>query len=149
MLFLDKVLDTENLEKLMNIKTNNNFDKLKDAALLGKKQDTNKLLSDTILENEKNVFYLNSINQRLVKLLEIDNNNNSVEKAVNNLKPPVFWKDKPNFISQAKLWNQKKIKLMMNNTYNIEIKIKSNSSINNNILIKKLLIDLCELANAS
>ena len=147
--FLDKVLDTENLEKLMNIKTNNNFDKLKDAALLGKKQDTNKLLSDTILENEKNVFYLNSINQRLVKLLEIDNNNNSVEKAVNNLKPPVFWKDKPNFISQAKLWNQKKIKLMMNNTYNIEIKIKSNSSINNNILIKKLLIDLCELANAS
>ena len=38
---------------------------------------------------------------------------------------------------------------MMNNTYNIEIKIKSNSSINNNILIKKLLIDLCELANAS
>ena len=147
--FLDKVLDTENLEKLLNIKTNNNFDKLKDAALLGKKQDTNKLLSDTILENEKNVFYLNSINQRLVKLLEIDNNNNSVEKAVNTLKPPVFWKDKPNFISQAKLWNQKKIKLMMNNTYNIEIKIKSNSSINNNILIKKLLIDLCELANAS
>ena len=147
--FLDKVLDTENLEKLMNIKTNNNFDKLKDAALLGKKQDTNKLLSDTILENEKNVFYLNSINQRLVKLLEINSNYNSVEKAVNNLKPPVFWKDKPNFISQAKLWNQKKIKLMMNNTYNIEIKIKSNSSINNNILIKKLLIDLCELANAS
>ena len=109
--FLDKVLDTENLEKLLNIKTNNNFDKLKDAALLGKKQDTNKLLSDTILENEKNVFYLNSINQRLVKLLEIDNNNNSVEKAVNTLKPPVFWKDKPNFISQAKLWNQKKNKI--------------------------------------
>ena len=71
------------------------------------------------------------------------------KKAVNTLKPPVFWKDKPNFISQAKLWNQKKIKLMMNNTYNIEIKIKSNSSINNNILIKKLLVDLCELANAS
>ena len=62
-------------EKLLNIKTNNDFDKLKDAALLGDRKDTNKLLSDTILEAEKNIFYLNSINQRLGKLLEINNNN--------------------------------------------------------------------------
>ena len=72
----------------MNIKTNNDFDKLKDAALLGNRKDTNKLLSDTILENEKNIFYLNSINQRLGKLLEINNNNSNVEKAINDLRPP-------------------------------------------------------------
>ena len=34
-------------------------------------------------------------------------------------------------------------------TYNLEIEIKSNTQINKNILIKKLLIDICELANAS
>ena len=147
--FLDKILDTENLQKLLNFKTNDDFEKLKDAAFLGKRKDTNKLLSDTILESEKNIFYLNSINQRLLKLLELKNNNSNIEKAVNNLKPPIFWKDKPNFISQAKVWDHEKIKLMIKNTYNIEIKIKSNSSINKNILIKKLLIDLCELANAS
>ncbi len=147
--FLNKVLDKENLQKLLNIKTNNNFDKLKDAAFLGKRSETNKFLSDTILENEKNNLYLNSINQRLGKLLEINNNGGNIEKAVSNLKPPVFWKDKPNLISQAKVWNKKKIKLIMRNTYNIEIKIKSNSSIDKHILIKKLLIDMCELANAS
>ena len=37
----------------------------------------------------------------------------------------------------------------MKATYEIEIKAKTNSMINNQILIKKLLIDLCELANAS
>ena len=105
--FHDKILDTEKLEKLLNIKTNDDFDKLKDAALLGKRKNTNKLLSDTILENEKNIFYLNSINQRLGKLLEINNNNSNIEKAINDLKPPIFWKDKPNFISQAKVWNKK------------------------------------------
>ena len=129
--------------------TNDNFDKLKDAAFLGKRSDTNKFLSDTIFENEKNIFYINSINQRLVKLLEINNNGGNIEKAVSNLKPPVFWKDKPNLISQAKVWDKKKIKLMMKNTYNIEIKIKNNSSIDKHILIKKLLVDMCELANAS
>ena len=147
--FLNKTLDTENLEKLLNIKTNDNFDKLKDAAFLGKRNDTNKLLSDTILESEKNILYLNSINHRLGKLLEINNNSSNIEKAVNALKPPVFWKDKPNLISQAKVWDKEKIKLMMKDTYNLEIKIKSNSSIDKHILIKKLLIDMCELANVS
>ena len=105
---------------------------------------------EKVLETEKlkKLLNLNSINQRLGKLLEI-NNNNDIEKAVNSLRPPIFWKDKPNFISQAKIWDQSKIKLMMKNTYNIEIKVKSNSSINKDILIKKLLIDICELANAS
>ena len=147
--FHDKILITAKIEKLLNIKTNNDFDKLKDAALLGNRKDTNKLLSDTILETEKNIFYLNSINQRLGKLLEINNNSSNVEKAINDLRPPVFWKDKPNFISQAKVWNQKKIKIIMKNTYDVEIKIKSNSSIDKNLLIKKLLVDMCELANAS
>ena len=147
--FHNKILNTEKIEKLLNIKTNEDFDKLKDAALLGNRKDTNKLLSDTILETEKNIFYLNSINQRLGKLLEINNNNSNVEKAISDLRPPVFWKDKPNFISQAKVWNQKKINTIMKNTYDIEIKIKSNSSINKHVLIKKLLVDICELANAS
>ena len=147
--FHDKILKTAKIEKLLNIKTNNDFDKLKDAALLGNRRNTNKLLSDTILETEKNILYLNSINQRLGKLLEINNNNSNVEKAINDLKPPIFWKDKPNFISQAKVWNQKKINIIMKNTYDIEIKIKSNSSIDKNLLIKKLLVDMCELANAS
>ncbi len=146
--FHDKILDTKKLENLLNIKTNDDFDKIKDAVLLGKRETTNKLLSDTVFESDKNIFYLNTINQRLKKLLEISNNNN-IEKAVNNLKPPIFWKDKPNFIEQAKIWDSKKIRSTMKATYDLEVKIKSNSSINKQILIKKLLIDLCELANSS
>ena len=147
--FSDKSLNAEKIEKLLNIKTNNSFDKLKDAALLGRRKDTNKLLSDTEFDNDKNIFYLNLINQRLGKLLEINNHNDNTEKAVSDIKPPIFWKDKQNVISQAKIWDKKKIKLMMKATYEIEIKAKTNSMINNQILIKKLLIDLCELANAS
>tara|TARA_B100000886_G_C20412132_1_gene487562 strand:+ start:250 stop:1236 length:987 start_codon:yes stop_codon:yes gene_type:complete len=147
--FHDKILDTEKLENLLNIKTNDDFDKIKDAALLGKKETTNELLSDTVFESDKNIFYLNTINQRLKRLLEISNDNKNIEKAVNNVKPPIFWKDKPNFIAQAKIWDSNKIKSTMKVTYNLEIKIKSNSSINKQILIKKLLIDLCELANSS
>ena len=117
---------------------------------MGEKKDTNRLLSDTILEEDQNFFYLNSINQRLGKLLEVNKSGaENLEIAVNNLKPPIFWKDKQNVINQARKWNRKKINSIMKKTYDIEIKIKSNSIINKKLLIKKLLVDLCSLANAS
>ena len=148
--FHDKVLSVEKLEDLLNLKTNDDFNKLKDAAFMGEKKNTNRLLSDTILEEDQNFFYLSSINQRLGKLLEINKSSaENLEIAVNNLKPPVFWKDKQNVINQAKKWNKNKIKSIMKKTYDIEIKIKSNSIINKKLLIKKLLVDLCSLANAS
>ena len=150
-LFKDKKINQSQLEKLLNQRINENFDSLKDAALLGNKNITNKLLSDTILEEDKILYYINSINNRLNKLRDILfnlNNGISVEKAIENIKPPIFWKDKNNFLSQAKKWNLKKISVILKTTFDLEIKFKSQSTINRNILIKKLLIDICNTANS-
>ena len=59
-----------------------------------------------------------------------------------------YWKDKPIFIAQAKKWSLSKIRFVMKKTYDLEITIKSNSNISPNLLMKKLLIDICEIANA-
>ena len=149
--FLEKNIDRNKLEILLDNKINNDFSLLKDEAFNGNRIETNKLLSDTIIDSEKNVLYLNIINQRLLKLNEIFKliGQTNLEKAIDMLKPPIFWKDKPAFLKQAKKWNMNKIKKILNKTYNIELEIKSNSIVNKNILLKKLLIDICNLANAS
>ena len=149
--FLEKNIDRNKLEILLDNKINNDFSLLKDEAFNGKRIETNKLLSDTIIDTEKNILYLNIINQRLLKLNEIFKliGQTSLEKAIDMLKPPIFWKDKPAFLKQAKKWNINKIKKILNKTYNLELEIKSNSIVNKNILLKKLLIDICNLANAS
>ena len=149
--FENKVIDTNKLETLLNLKVNDSFDLLKDQALIGDKNRTNKLISDTILENEKNIFYLNLINQRLMKLLEITKivKNGNFEDAIGKIRPPVFWKDKEIFNHQARKWNKNKLSKILDQTYKIEIKIKSNSQIKQSLLIKKLLVDICCLANAS
>ena len=149
--FLEKNIDRHKLEILLDNKINNDFSLLKDEAFNGNKIETNKLLSDTIIDSEKNILYLNIINQRLLKLNEIFKliGQTSLEKAIDMLKPPIFWKDKPAFLKQAKKWNINKIKKILNKTYNLELEIKSNSIVNKNILLKKLLIDICNLANAS
>ncbi len=149
--FDNKIINNQKLEILLDIKINDNFNTLKDEALMGNKFKTNKLLSDTIIETEKNIFYLSLINQRLNKLSEVSmvEQNSNLDDTVNGMKPPIFWKDKPNFIIQAKKWNSKKIKSILNKTYKLEIEFKSNAVVNKNILMKKLLVDICELANVS
>ena len=149
--FKDKKIDINKIDLLLNIRSSDDFNLLKDEALNGNKIKTNRLLADTVFEIENNVFYLNSINQRIKRLNEIENEkkeNSNVETIVNNLKPPVFWKDKGKLIEQSKKWNKNKIQKALKQTYTAEIEIKSNSSIRKDLLIKNLIIDLCVTANS-
>ncbi len=149
---LDKKIIHENIDLLLNIRTNEDFNILKDEALKGNKINTNRLLSDTVFEPENNIYYLNIINQRFYKLNEIENkkkNNNNIEDIISNIKPPIFWKDKPVIIEQAKKWNKNKISKALKKTYDTELVLKSNASTNKELLIKNLIVDLCTAANSS
>lgn len=147
--FNDKVLDTEKLEALLNIKENDNFNDLKNEAISGNRDKTNKLINETFIEKDKLLFYLSLINNRLIKLVEISNlsKDKNIEETINNLKPPIFWKEKPIILTQARKWNSNKLKKILNETYELELKLKSNSSINQKILFKKLIVDICSGAN--
>ncbi len=148
--FQEKNINQEELEILLNTKENDEFNLLKDEALLGNKIKTNKLLSDTLIEQDKNIYYLTLINQRLHRLLEVckDKDQVSVEKKIEKLKPPIFWKDKANFLNQIKKWKKVKILHILKKTYELELNVKSSPITNKNILIKKLIVEICDLANA-
>ena len=148
--FVDKKIENNKLEELLDYNTSDDFNALKDEALNGNKSKTNKLLSNTIINTEKSVYYLASLNQRLNKLYETCKHmkSSNLDDAINSIKPPVFWKDKATFKIQATKWNLNKIKKILNETYNLEIRIKSNSQIDKSLLMKKLLIDVCKMANS-
>ncbi len=150
--FEDKEINPNKLDSLLNIRTNDDFNILKDEALKGNKINTNKLLADTVFDTENNIFYLNTINQTINRLNEINtmkNDNQNIENIITKLKPPIFWKDKPVLIEQSKKWSKNKIKAALKKTYEVEINIKSNSSIRKDLLIKNLIIDLCVTANSA
>ena len=146
--FVNKKIEFSSLLKLLNSNMNENLNELTNAALSGDREKTNKLLSETIIQNDKSLFFLNIINHRLNRLLDLINLGikSNIDQALNSIKPPIFWKDKSNFIEQSKKLNKNKINKIFKETYNLEIRIKSNSSYNSQILMKKLLIDVCDLA---
>lgn len=148
--FDKKIINTNDLIKLLNVKEDNDFNLIKDAVLNGQKIITNNILNSAILENDKINLYISILNLRLMKLKEIKLKNYiNIEKSINQIKPPIFWKDKPNFINQLKIWSAQKIDAALKETYNTELIAKSKSNINKDTLIKKLMVDLCNLANAS
>ncbi len=150
--FTNKIIDETKIDSLLNIRTNEDFNKLKDAALNGNKENTNKLLADTQFSLENNVLYLSLINQRIMLLEKINilkSDKKNIENIIQNLRPPIFWKDKPMIISQSTKWNSYKIKEAMRKTYDAELQLKSNSSINKEVIIKNLIVELCSTATAA
>ena len=143
--FTDKQIKLNQLQKLLNLKEEEDFNLLRDASLSGENSKTNELLNSDILEKERISFYIASINQRLSRLKELDDKN--TPDAVDNLKPPIFWKDKPNFLKQAKIWSQNNLKKALNKSYDVELKIKSSSTINPKIIFKNYLVEICLLIN--
>ena len=146
--FIDKKIKTRELSILLDVNLIDDFNFLKDEALSGNKEKTNDLLSNTILEDEKAIYYLTLINQRLNKLYQIKRSKDlNLETTINNFKPPIFWKDKPRLIIQANKWDEKRLKRVIEKTYNIEKMIKSNSFTNKQIILKELVVNLCEMAS--
>jgi len=148
--FSNGIIDPEKIENLLNEKTDEDFDLIKDAALKGNKDLTNKLLASIVLELEKVSLYLSKINIRLHNLKDVLklSKNQNFEESISKIKPPIFWKDKANIIEQAKVWNLNKIINALNKTYKLELSMKSRNDLNRSILFKKLIIDICMLANA-
>ena len=94
---------------------------------------------------KKNLYPGSYIKQIALNICE---NNKNLEKTISDLKPPIFWKDKPKVLAQAKKWHSDKIRDMLNKTHDLELKIKSNSLIDKNILLKNLIVDICNQANS-
>ena len=148
--FNNKEIDKDKLEELLNIKENDDFNDLRDKAISGDTINTKKLLNNIYIEIEKSIFYVSILNQRLTRIkdaISITSNNSKLD--IDKINPPLFWKDKPIFLEQMKKWNIKRIDIALNNTYKLELLLKSNNLVDKNILIKKTIIDICNLANAA
>ena len=151
-LFLDKKIKIEKLEDLINNTYNLDFDKLRDSCLEGNKEKLNQNLGNIILQNEDAYFYLINLNLRIEKLLKLQEQyiiHKNIDMAIDNLKPKVFWKDKPIFIKQVSKWNQKKLEMAKKIITDTEIKMKTRLNNYNSTLIKNLIINLYKITNST
>lgn len=143
--FAEKKIDMKQLLELLNIKYNYSFDEMRDNVLLGDKKKINNLLSELNILSEDSFFYLNNLNYRILKLIEIEKTNsefNNYEKAIENHKPAVFWKDKPIYIKQLKNLNLQRLEMIASKIGECEVMMKKKSYLRNDVIIKNLIVYL-------
>ncbi len=142
----NKILSEESLETLLNSDRNEIFENIRDAALNGDKIKLNNLLDNFAFSNEDTFMYLNTINYRLIKLLEIHNQNlgnQDSETLVSQMRPPIFWKDKPVFIKLLKKWDKQRVIDALKYLGKIENNIKYNTALNNLTIVKNTITNIC------
>lgn len=151
--FLEKKINIDEIEEILNIKKDNGFDEIRDKALAGEKVKINKLLSETEILKEEVFFYLNSINYRVMKLYEIlklcDEDKKNYEQIISTMKPPIFWKDKPIILKQLTKWSLEKLEKILIKIGETEVLIKKNSHLRSDVVIKDLIIKLTKRASIS
>ena len=149
--FLDKKINFDSLPELLNNNNNLDFNNVRDSCLGGDKEELNRNLGNIIFQSENSYFYLGILANRIEKLTNISigfEKEKSIEKAIDKLRPPIFWKDKPIIFKQMKKWNLKKLNEAKKIIFEAELQIRVNTNLNNNILIKNLIVNLYNKASS-
>ena len=151
-LFIDKKINTDKLPELLNNNNNLDFNSVRDACFNADKDKLNENLGNIVLQNENVYFYLSILSNRIEKLINLNyelKKEKNIEKAIDKIKPPIFWKDKPIFYKQIGRWNSEKLEQARKILFDAEIQLKVNANLNNNTLIKNLIVDLYQKASST
>ena len=144
--FEKRILSQNELETLLNTDRNEFFENIRDAALNGEKSRLNGLFDNFVFNKEETFLYLNAINQRLINIKEIQDQNdmhNNLELALNKMRPPIFWKDKPTYMKLLKKWDKKRVLEAIIYLGKIEKEIKNNSSIDQLAIVRNSITNIC------
>ena len=132
-----KNINLQEIIKLTNLAENYSASELVDYSLAKNTRKTVIILNENNFSDEDNIIIIRTLLaklKRLVKIYELVDEKNNIDRAVALIKPPIFWKDKPLVIQQISSWGKNELKNLIYETNQIEFLIKKNSSIAKNIL---------------
>ena len=144
-----KKIELNDILKLTNLSENYNASELADNCLSKNKKKTLNILNENIQSNDDNILILKTFLYKLKRLRKLKislNKNNNIEHTINSFKPPIFWKDKSLIKEQIKRWEIDDIEEFIIDINNIEVLIKKNPQISNEIM-SNMILEKLEITN--
>ena len=132
-----KNINLQEIIKLTNLADNYSASELVDYSLAKNTRKTITILNENNYSDEDNIVVIRTLLtkiKRILKIHELIDARNGIDQAISSFKPPIFWKDKPLVIQQARSWKKWELKNLIYKSNEIELMIKKNSTIGKNIL---------------
>ena len=144
-------INLEDVVKLTNLAENYDISELVNYNLSKNKKKTINILNENNLNSEENILILRTFLSKLKKLknlkIELEKNIN-IEHVLSSSRPPIFWKDKEIVKQQLNVLSLNEIKYLINKVNRLELKIKKNNHISDQILNNFILENLEPTNNA-
>ena len=138
-------ISLEDAVKLTNLSENYNISELVDQNLSKNKKKTINILNENNLNTEENILILRTFLSKLKKLKNLKINlekNKNIEQVLSSSRPPIFWKDKEIVKQQLNALSLTEIKNLIHKVNNLELVIKKNNQISDQILNNFILENL-------
>ena len=123
----EKNISLEEIYKLTNLYENYSATELVDSSLLKNVKKTCNILNESNYSQDDTFLIIRILLQKSKRILSLINEINTgknIDNALQEHRPPIFWKDKPVLKQQIKLWNYDKIKDLISKINSLEILIK-------------------------
>ena len=124
-------------------------DYIVNICLNGDKKRLNKTLGENNFLIDNFFILLKIFSKKIHRLLKIKILNRSeenIDQVFNQIKPPIFWKEKEDVKKQVGLWNEKKLNLVIKKINEIELNCKKNHELATNITLD-FLSTVCDEVN--
>ena len=131
-----KKISSSEILKIINLSENYGLSELIDNCLAKNKNKIINILNENNYNADDCIIILRTFlskAKRILKLAVQFEQNNDINKTINSAKPPIFWEDKEIVKIQLNKWKSNKIKNLINNLNDLELKIKKNQ--NSSLLI--------------
>jgi DNA polymerase-3 subunit delta len=147
-----QMVSYDQIKELTNMVGNYQNDYIVNICLNGDKKKLNKILRENNFSFEDFLILLKIFSKKIHRLLKIKISNRlekNLDQIFNQIRPPIFWKEKEDVKKQVGLWNEKKLKLIIKKINEIELNCKKNHELSTNITLDFLSTVCNEVNNYS
>ena len=144
-----QTISYDQVKELTNMVGNYQNDYIVNICLNGDKKKLNKILRENNFSFEDFLILLKIFSKKIHRLLKIKIFNRlekNLDQIFNQIRPPIFWKEKEDVKKQVRLWNEKKLNLIIKKINEIELNCKKNHELATNITLD-FLATVCDEVN--
>ena len=138
-------VQTKDLVKLINLSENHDISELVDQCLSKNKKKTINILNENNLNTDENILILRSFLNKLKRLKKLKINleeNKNIEQVLSSFRPQIFWKDKDVIKQQLNNMSLVEINYLIKKINKLELEIKRNFLLSNQIMTNFILENL-------
>ena len=150
--FDKQMVSYDQVKELTNMVGNYQNDYIVNICLNGDKKKLHKILRENNFSFEDFLILLKIFSKKIHRLLKIKILNHlekNLDQIFNQIRPPIFWKEKEDVKKQIRLWNEKKLNLIIKKINKIELNCKKNHELSTNITLDFLSTVCNEVNNCS